>query len=249
VVSYFLGIDPTVLFQILDQGGVVTTQSAPQRPPPAREQRSRDFAAAVLGSTEDTWQAIFRGRGREYEAPHLVIYSGAVPSACGYGQAAMGPFYCSPDRRVYLDLSFFDEMRERFNAPGDFAQAYVIAHEVGHHVQNLLGVTARVQAAVQRTPRDANAYSVRVELQADCLAGMWAHHADEAKPMLEKGDVEAALNAASAIGDDRLQRETQGRVTPDSFTHGTSAQRVRWFRQGLEVGTLQGCDTFAASRL
>jgi predicted metalloprotease len=247
LLGYFFGIDPSILLQEIDPGSSYT-ETAPRPKSPA-EKELRDFVSAVLGSTEDTWRDILRRSGRTYEEPHLVIYSGAVQSACGFGQAAMGPFYCPPDRRVYIDLAFYDDLRRRFNSPGDFAQAYVVAHEVGHHVQNLLGIFERVRNSQQRNPGSANALSVRLELQADCFAGLWAHHADRAKPILEEGDVEEALNAASAIGDDRLQRQTQGHVTPDSFTHGTSAQRVRWFRQGLESGTLQACDTFSASRL
>jgi uncharacterized protein len=248
LLGYVFGIDPMVLLQEISDSGYSDSGAAPDRPRTPEEAQLRDFTAAVLGSTEDTWRDIFAHSGRTYEDPHLVIYSGAVQSACGVGQAAMGPFYCASDRRVYLDLSFFDELHRRFGAPGDFAQAYVITHEIGHHVQNLLGAMDRAHAAMQHagSRAQANAMSVRLELQADCFAGMWAHHADQAKPLLEKGDVEAALNAASAIGDDRLQRETQGRVTPDSFTHGSSAERVRWFRQGLETGTFQACDTFRA---
>lgn len=251
LLGYVFGIDPTLLLQEIADSGYSDSGAAPDRPPTPEEAQLRDFTSAVLGSTEDTWQDIFAQSGRTYEDPHLVIYSGAVQSACGLGQSAMGPFYCPPDQRVYLDLSFFDDLHRRFHAPGDFAQAYVIAHEVGHHVQNQLGIMDRAHAVMQRAGSRAqvNAVSVRLELQADCLAGMWAHHADQAKPLLEKGDVEAALNAASAVGDDRLQRETQGRVTPDSFTHGSSAERVHWFRQGLDTGTFQACDTFQARDL
>ncbi len=250
VVGWLVGIDPLVMLQMLEGGGGGYVETAPDRPRSPADSGLRDFVSAILGSTEDVWGDIFRRNGRTYERPHLVIYSGAVQSACGFAQAAMGPFYCAPDRRMYIDLSFYDELRRRFHAPGDFAQAYVIAHEVGHHVQNLLGIMDRAHAAIQRagSRAEANGYSVRLELQADCYAGLWAHHADEAKPLLEQGDVEQALNAASAIGDDRLQREAQGRVVPDSFTHGTSAQRVRWFQQGLTQGTLQACDTFKAAK-
>jgi predicted metalloprotease len=248
VLGLLFGFDPSILLQ--DDSPAGYSDATQQQPQSAAEREMRDFVSAVLGSTEETWHDILRRNGRTYEEPHLVIYSGAVRSACGFGQAAMGPFYCPPDRRVYIDLSFFDDLRRRFHAPGDFAQAYVIAHEVGHHVQNLLGISDRIAAAQQRGSRtDANALSVRVELQADCYAGLWAHHADQAKQILEAGDVEEALNAASAIGDDRLQRQAEGHVTPDSFTHGSSAQRVRWFQQGLKAGTLQACDTFNAARL
>ncbi len=240
----FFGFDPLVLLE----GGPVPGQSTRQTPETTGEREMRDFVSAVLGDTEQTWQELFRRAGRSYEEPRLVLFSGGVESECGVGQAAMGPFYCPLDRRIYIDLSFFDELRRRFRAPGDFAQAYVIAHEVGHHVQNILGTAERVRAAQQRGPRaQANALSVRLELQADCYSGLWAHHADRARRVLEEGDIEEALNAASAIGDDRLQRQAQGRVVPDSFTHGSSAQRVRWFKRGLEAGTLDACDTFQAT--
>jgi predicted metalloprotease len=208
------------------------------------------FVSVVLADTEDTWHALFEVEGRRYEEPRLVLFRGAVESACGLGQAAMGPFYCPADRRVYLDLGFFDELGRRHGAPGDFAQAYVIAHEVGHHVQTLLGISAKVHEARQAvSTEDANRLSVRQELQADCFAGIWGHHADRSRRLLEEGDVDEALNAASAIGDDRLQRQGRGFVVPESFTHGSSAQRVRWFRVGLESGRLADCNTFAASEL
>lgn len=244
--SAIFGIDPRIL---LDGGmPVPVEQSRPSSNPAGKE--ARDFVAAVLGDTEQTWGELFRRNGQTYREPRLVLFSGAVDSACGFAQSAMGPFYCPPDQRIYIDLSFFAELRQRFRAPGDFAQAYVIAHEVGHHVQNLLGIAERVRTAQQRLPRaQANAYQVRMELQADCFSGLWAHHADRARRVLEEGDIEEALNAASAIGDDRLQRQAQGRVVPDSFTHGTSAQRVRWFRRGLESGELKTCDTFGADAL
>jgi len=244
--SAIFGIDPRIL---LDGGvPVPVEQSRPSNNP--AENEARDFVAAVLGDTEQTWGELFRRNGQVYREPKLVLFSGAVDSACGFAQAAMGPFYCPADERVYIDLSFFAELRQRFRAPGDFAQAYVIAHEVGHHVQNILGIAERVRAAQQRGSRtQANAYQVRMELQADCFSGLWAHHADRARRVLEEGDVEEALNAASAIGDDRLQRQAQGRVVPDSFTHGSSAQRVRWFRRGLESGELKTCDTFGADTL
>jgi predicted metalloprotease len=210
------------------------------------------FVARVLKSTEDVWGSLFQQMGKQYRQPRLVLYRDSTPTACGAGQAAMGPFYCPPDQRVYLDLSFFDEMASRFHAPGQFPQAYVIAHEVGHHVQNLLGISAKVEQMRQgMSKRDANAMSVRVELQADCLAGVWAYHAnqDRGSKMIGEGDVEQAIAAATAIGDDRLQRQAQGRVVPDSFTHGSSAQRVRWFKTGLEGGDMNRCDTFRASQL
>jgi predicted metalloprotease len=240
LVALFLGVDPGVLLQ-----GDPTTQVAPGPGPSGAEDEMRDFVSVVLADTEDVWRDLFRRMNREYEDPRLVLFSGAVESACGFAQAAVGPFYCPADHKVYLDLSFFRDLRDRFRAPGDFAQAYVIAHEVGHHVQALLGISARVQSARQRMDqRDANALSVRLELQADCLAGTWAHHAQRTRQILEPGDVEEALNAASAIGDDRLQQQSRGRVAPDSFTHGTSAQRVEWFRRGLAGGQVEQCNTF-----
>ncbi len=209
----------------------------------------RNFVSVVLADTEDVWRDLFRKRNAEYRDPTLVLFSGAVQSACGIAQSAVGPFYCPADHKVYLDLSFFRDLRDRFRAPGDFAQAYVIAHEVGHHVQSLLGISDRVQAARQRAgEREANALSVKLELQADCFAGVWAFHADKTRQILEEGDVEEALNAASAIGDDRLQQQSRGHVTPDSFTHGSSAQRVEWFQRGLKSGRTDQCDTFAAGR-
>ncbi|MGR8918849.1 MAG: KPN_02809 family neutral zinc metallopeptidase [Gammaproteobacteria bacterium] len=217
----------------------------------AAERELVDFVSVVLADTEDVWTELFAaGRGKPYAKPRLVLFRGSTRSACGLGQAAMGPFYCPGDQKVYIDLSFFDDLRRRFAAPGDFAQAYVLAHEVGHHVQTLLGISARNHAARQRASKvEANRLSVRQELQADCFAGVWAHHADRARGILEQGDIEEALAAATAIGDDRLQRQGGGRVTPDTFTHGTSAQRVRWFRTGIEQGSMAACDTFAASRL
>lgn len=207
----------------------------------------KDFVSVVLADTEDTWGEIFRQGKQRYREPKLVLFSGSVRSACGFAEAAMGPFYCPGDLKVYIDLSFYDELRQRFGAPGDFAQAYVIAHEIGHHVQNLLGVSDQVEEAKRgRSKAEANRLSVRLELQADCLAGVWANRADRARGILEAGDVEEALRAASAIGDDRLQKQARGYVTPDSFTHGTSAQRVAWFRRGLEKGDINACDTFGA---
>jgi len=241
--GYFLGIDPTVLLQ-LQEGMVPQDVSTPYQPT-AQEQESADFVSVVLADTEDTWHAIFHAAGRSYEEPALVLFSGAVQSACGSASAAMGPFYCPADRKVYLDLDFFRELRQRFGAPGDFAQAYVIAHEVGHHVQNLLGTSDRVRAAQQgRSETEANALSVQLELQADCFAGLWGNHAGRSRQVLEEGDIEEALNAASAIGDDRLQRQAQGRVAPESFTHGSSQQRVAWFRRGIESGDMADCNTF-----
>ncbi len=221
------------------------TSSAPANTEAESEQVA--FVKTVLADTEDTWRMLFERAGEEYRYPRLVLYRDAVPSACGTGNAAMGPFYCPGDDRVYLDLGFFDELAQRHDAPGDFAQAYVIAHEVGHHVQNVLGTSGRVQQARRSLDEAAgNRLSVRLELQADCYAGVWAHHADRSRQLLEAGDVEEGLNAASAIGDDRLQREARGRVSPDSFTHGSSGQRMRWFSRGFKEGTLEACDTFAA---
>jgi hypothetical protein len=210
----------------------------------------KDFVARVLGSTERVWAEKFQAMGRQYDPPALVLFSGVVQSACGMAQAAMGPFYCPPDRKVYIDLSFFEDMERRLGASGDFAQAYVIAHEVGHHIQNLLGIADKVtRARLQAPEAEANALSVRMELQADCLAGAWAKNADESRAILEQGDVEEGLNAASAIGDDRLQKRSQGYAVPESFTHGSSEQRVRWFNRGLETGDMNQCDTFSTQTL
>jgi uncharacterized protein len=216
----------------------------------AQEKTLVEFVSVVLADTEDTWQAIFRQRGGSYHEPKLVLYRGAVSSACGLAQSATGPFYCPGDQKVYIDLSFYSELKSRFKAPGDFAQAYVIAHEVGHHVQTLLGISQQVQHAKQGLSQvDSNKLTVRQELQADCFAGVWANHADRSRQLLEGGDIEEGLTAASAIGDDRLQQQSRGYVTPDSFTHGSSAQRVRWFKIGLQQGDLKSCDTFAAKNL
>jgi hypothetical protein len=224
----------------------VQAPTAPRAAPSADEQQRADFVSVVLADTEDTWREQFAALGRRYEDPSLVLFSGSVRSACGLAGAAVGPFYCPADHKVYLDLSFFDELQQRFGAPGDFAQAYVIAHEVGHHVQTLLGVSAEVQAAGRGASRErVNALSVRQELQADCLAGVWGHEANRVRRILDPGDLEEALGAATAIGDDRLQRQAQGYAVPDSFTHGSSAQRVFWFRTGFESGDVARCDTFA----
>ena len=227
-----------------------TEQSSAQVKQSAAEQELVDFVSVVLADTEETWHGIFRQLGGKYVEPNLVLYRGAVRSACGLGQAAMGPFYCPGDHKVYIDLSFYDDLKNRFKAPGDFAQAYVIAHEVGHHVQTLLGISEKVQKAKRRlSESEGNQLSVRQELQADCFAGIWAHHADRSRQLLESGDIEEGLTAASAIGDDRLQKQSQGYVSPDSFTHGSSAQRVKWFKVGLREGELKACDTFAAKRV
>lgn len=253
LLALVLGVDPTILLQGIPTGslpGSAPEAGSERAPRSAEEEELAEFVSFVLGDIEDTWQELFRQAGREYEEPKLVLFSGAVNSACGFAQAAMGPFYCPADRKVYIDLTFYDEMRNRFQAPGDFAQAYVIAHEVGHHVQNLLGISDQVRRLQGRVGEvEANRLSVRQELQADCLAGVWAHHADRARQVLEAGDVEEALGAASAIGDDRMQRQSRGYVTPDSFTHGSSAQRVRWFKRGLQEGQLSACETFAAQEL
>ncbi|WP_273824700.1 MULTISPECIES: KPN_02809 family neutral zinc metallopeptidase [Pseudomonas] len=235
--------------QLGQQASVPTTTQTRQAP--AANDEQADFVRAILGDTEDTWGQIFQQAGRQYRDPTLVLFRGRVNSACGLASSATGPFYCPADQRVYLDLDFFREMSQRFKAAGDFAQAYVIAHEVGHHVQTLLGVSAKIQAARQQGRRmeGDGGLLVRQELQADCLAGVWAWHAQQRLHWLEPGDVEEALNAANAIGDDRLQQQGQGRVVPDSFTHGTSAQRVRWFKVGFAQGQLSQCDTFAAKNL
>ena len=249
LIGMFFGIDPTVLLQ-----GVQETQtpsvSVQQSSRPTVNDDQRKFVAVVLAETEDVWQGAFQKGGRTYQPPKLVLFSGAVESACGMAGSATGPFYCPSDHKVYLDLSFFEDLRTRFGASGDFAQAYVIAHEVGHHVQTLLGISRKVHELQSRVgPAERNKLSVRMELQADCFAGVWAHQAHKSRQILEAGDIEEGLNAASAIGDDRIQRRTQGHVVPDAFTHGSSAQRVRWFKAGLEQGNLQACDTFKTDRL
>jgi len=251
VASYFLGIDPRVLLGVAEQmQGPATQQGRPIDPAKDPQSAQVSEVKKVLAMTEDTWDAIFQQSGGQYRRPTLVVYRGVTPTACGSGQAAMGPFYCPGDEKIYLDLGFFDEMARRFRAGGDFARAYVIAHEVGHHVQRLTGVTAKVEGLRSRVSRtEYNRVSVRVELQADCFAGVWAHHANRARPFLDPGDVEEALAAANAIGDDALQKQTGGIAVPDSFTHGTSAQRVRWFRTGFESGNLRSCDTFSAATL
>lgn len=251
LVAMYFGIDPSVILDTASVSPPPASESArPATPRPPAEDELARFASMVLADTEDTWGPIFKAGGKQYQEPGMVLFTGATRSGCGVGEAAMGPFYCPADHKVYLDLAFFKELQQRFRAPGDFAQAYVIAHEVGHHVQNLLGISGKVEQARQRaSERDGNQLSVRLELQADCFAGVWAHHADRARQVLESGDVEEALGAATAIGDDQLQRQTQGRVMPDSFTHGSSAQRVRWFRTGLEKGELRACDTFNAAKL
>ena len=251
VLALFLGIDPAVVLQGMPTAGVAPDVGYSGQPAPTddRDELKR-FVAVVLAETEETWHEIFAQMGRRYEEPVLVLFSGAVQSACGFAEAAVGPFYCPGDQKVYLDLAFFDELHQRFGAAGDFAQAYVIAHEVGHHVQTLLGISPRVEAMQRQLGgAEANQLSVRLELQADCFAGVWAARADASRQILEAGDLEEALNAANAIGDDRMQRRAGGYVVPDSFTHGASAQRVRWFQHGLETGDMRACDTFSATRL
>ena len=247
VLALLFGVDPRMLTQMLP------TETPAPAPGPARtgqQDPMADFVSVVLADTEDTWDELFRRGGATYQEPKLVLFSGAVQSACGFAQAAVGPFYCPADQKVYIDLAFYQDLRNRFQAPGDFAQAYVIAHEVGHHVQNLLGIAQKVRQAQQRASSEqANALSVRMELQADCFAGVWAHHANRTRQILEQGDVEEALNAAAQIGDDRMQMRGRGYVSPESFTHGSGEQRVRWFRAGLESGELDRCDTFSTSRL
>lgn len=248
VFGLITGQNPLDLLAMLSEQG--TAPAHTEQAPPAND-RNADFVRAILGDTEDTWGALFAQSGNAYRQPKLQLFSGGVRSACGFADAAVGPFYCPGDQRIYLDMAFFQEMESRFAASGDFARAYVIAHEVGHHVQTLLGVSGKVEAARRRgAPMEgASGLSVRLELQADCLAGVWAYHAQQRLHWLEPGDLEAALNAAHAIGDDRLQEQARGRVVPDSFTHGTSAQRARWFRTGFDKGELARCDTFAARAL
>lgn len=252
IVGWLFGVNPLALLGLLGEGEIaVPTESAPgpQVPGQAPRDAGARFVSVVLASTEDMWQQEFAQRGARYEPPVLVLFRGATPTACGHGDAAAGPFYCPADRRVYIDLDFFQVLQQRLGARGDFAQAYVIAHEVGHHVQNLAGLTDRMASARARlSERDYNALSVMLELQADCYAGVWARRSEQARGWLEHGDIEEGLAAAAAVGDDRLQRQTRGVVVPDSFTHGSSAQRVKWFRTGLEAGRLEACDTFAAAR-
>ncbi len=252
LVGMYFGIDPALILNLLGGGDIQLSEPAPQRQAtqnPAQD-RLADFISVVLADTEDTWKEQFQRMGVTYQEPKLVLFSNAVQSACGFAQAATGPFYCPGDGKVYIDLGFYDELKHKLHAPGDFAQAYVVAHEIGHHVQNLLGISDKVHAARQRVSQaEYNQLSVRLELQADCFAGIWAHHADRSRGVVEPGDIEEALNAASQIGDDRLQRASRGYVTPDSFTHGSSAQRMRWFRQGFTTGRIQGCNTFGTDEL
>jgi len=247
--SYFLGVDPRVVLGLMS--GTSTSAPATSQRVTAQAAPPTDalghLVSVILANTEDTWSAIFQQMGRQYHDPKLVLFTGSTPTACGLGRAAAGPFYCPNDEKVYTDLSFYRLLRERFHAPGDFAQAYVIAHEIGHHVQNLLGTMAKVNSLRNRlSEAQANQLSVRVELQADCYAGVWAHDSDQMHRFLEQGDLESALRAAAAIGDDTLQKQAQGYMVPETFTHGTSAQRTRWFRSGFNSGKLQDCDTFRA---
>jgi len=258
IISWLTGANPLELLQLVDGAGdggnISADSSAPMSGSVAsspREDQEAAFVKVVLADTEETWSGLFSAAGRRYELPTLVLYRDAVRSACGYSSAATGPFYCPGDGKLYLDLGFFDELSQRFGAPGDFAQAYVVAHEIGHHVQNLLGINDKVTAAQQRagSREAANELSVRLELQADCFAGVWGHHASRDRQLLEPGDIEEGLTAASAIGDDRLQRQAGGRVAPESWTHGSSEMRTRWLRRGLESGEVHSCDTFADRRL
>jgi hypothetical protein len=270
---FFFGVDPRVIMTGGSPGGGDATYpdirlpqerpdttnfpvpDEPQGPPVRRPQTTseddlKQFVAVVLGDTEDVWRDLFARYGARYNDPKLVLFSGGVRSACGLGMAQMGPFYCPIDEKVYIDLDFYEDLKNRFKAPGDFAQAYVIAHEIGHHVQNLLGIAEQVEGLRRRLDEtEANALQVRMELQADCFAGIWANRAEESRDIIEPGDIEEALRAASAIGDDRIQRQTQGYVVPDAFTHGSSEQRVRWFTRGYESGKLEVCDTFNADEL
>jgi uncharacterized protein len=243
--SYFFGIDPRLVLGLMS--AVPTQQATPTAQYGTPHDQQGRFIAAVLGETEDTWSALFQAHGATYVPPKLVLYREAMPSACGSANSAVGPFYCPNDRKVYLDLGFFQQLADEFQAPGEFAEAYVLAHEVGHHVQNLLGIAARVRAAQERaSAAQASQLSVKLELQADCYAGVWARNADQTKHIIEQGDVEAALRAAAAVGDDALQKRAQGYVVPESFTHGTSAERVSWFKRGLASGSIGSCDTFSA---
>ena len=244
--GWIFGVNPLTVLEFLSSDA--PTAQVQQAPP--QDDRMAQFVSTVLADTEDVWGTVFRQGGAQYQQPKLVLFRGATSTACGKGEAAMGPFYCPADQKVYIDLGFYETLKNELGAPGEFAQAYVIAHEVGHHVQHLLGVSDKVDSQRGRISQvKYNQLSVKLELQADCFAGVWANHAQSARQILEQGDIEAAMNAAAKIGDDALQKQSQGRVVPDSFTHGTSAQRVRWFKQGLQNGSVQGCDTFSARTL
>jgi len=249
LIAMFLGVDPAI---VLNQAGNPATTPTEQTQPTfsPEEERLKEFVSVVLADTEDVWGTLFQSSGQQYIQPKLVLFSGAVQSACGFAEAAMGPFYCPADQKLYLDMSFFNDLAQRHDAPGDFAQAYVMAHEVGHHVQTLLGISEQVHAARRgASEAEGNALQVRMELQADCFAGVWAHHAHKARQILEPGDIEEALAAAAGVGDDRLQKKARGYVVPDSFTHGSSQQRMRWFNRGLQSGDPGECDTFKARTL
>lgn len=246
LIAMYFGVDPSV---VLNQANNIAPEQQTQTQFSPEEERQKEFMSVVLADTEDVWGSLFDNAGKTYEQPKLVLFSGAVQSGCGAAQSAMGPFYCPADRKMYLDMSFFNELSKRLDAPGDFAQAYVVAHEVGHHVQNLMGIAERVHSAQQGGGREANALQVRMELQADCFAGVWAYHANKKRQILEPGDTEEALAAASGVGDDRLQQKSRGYVVPESFTHGSSAQRMRWFSAGMQHGDPAQCDTFNATNL
>jgi len=250
LVALYFGVDPSIVLNQAGGLGEPAQQSAPA-PTSPEEARLKDFMSVVLADTEDVWATLFQQNGRSYEQPKLVLFSGAVQSACGHASAAMGPFYCPGDHKLYLDMTFFNDLANRHDAPGDFAQAYVVAHEVGHHVQTLLGISDRVRAAQSRAAGSAegNAMQVRMELQADCFAGVWAYHANRERQVLEPGDVEEALAAAAGVGDDRLQQQARGYVVPESFTHGSSEQRIRWINRGMQSGDPAHCDTFNTARL
>ena len=251
LVGMYFGIDPSMGVQIHQQHALPQPgQSGAPVEQTEEDRQLAEFVSVVLADTEDVWKEQFRAAGQTYAEPNLVLFSGAVQSACGFAEAAMGPFYCPGDGKVYIDLSFYRELKRNMNAPGDFAQAYVIAHEVGHHVQNLLGLSRQMESMRRQVSKtEYNRLSVKMELQADCFAGLWAHHAHRARQVVEPGDIDEALNAASQIGDDRLQKQQRGYVTPDSFTHGTSAQRVSWFQRGYQTGRFDNCDTFNAASL
>lgn len=250
VASYFFGINPMTVLSLLSGGSPdVQVSQAPAQKPPTDDRMAR-FVGTVLADTEDVWKDVFTKGGATYQEPKLVLFRGATATACGQGQSAMGPFYCPGDQKVYIDLDFYETLKNKLGAPGEFAQAYVIAHEVGHHVQNLLGISAKMEQMRSRVSQvEYNALSVRLELQADCFSGVWANHANASRQILEGGDIESAMNAAARIGDDALQGAGGGRIVPESFTHGTSAQRAKWFNNGLRNGSVKGCDTFAARQL
>jgi len=250
LISLYFGVDPSVFLNQKTTQEVSVPPGSVAGERTAEENQMAEFVSVVLADTEDTWHEMFRRGGKTYQEPKLVLFTDAVDSACGFAQSAVGPFYCARDNKVYIDLQFYKDLQDRFHAPGEFAQAYVIAHEIGHHVQNLLGISDKVRSMQQGADKvTANNLSVRLELQADCLAGIWAYHADRSRNVVEAGDIEAALRAASSIGDDRIQKQTQGHVVPESFTHGSSDQRVRWFTRGTETGDFAQCDTFKAGSL